>query len=44
MDRYVEKYDPDKTADDYLSAAPGVIVRIEPEAVAAWDYADESFV
>jgi len=36
------RYDPTRP-DDYLSKEPGVIVRVVPEAVRAWDYSDEAF-
>lgn len=41
--RYVEAYDPGATAADYLLDG-GVIVRIEPMAMRAWDYADATYV
>ena len=36
------RYDPSRP-DDYLSAEPGVIVRVEAEAMRAWDYSDDDF-
>jgi len=41
--RYVEAYDPGGSASDYLLDG-GVIVRIEPTALRAWDYADAGYV
>jgi nitroimidazol reductase NimA-like FMN-containing flavoprotein (pyridoxamine 5'-phosphate oxidase superfamily) len=41
--RYVEAYDPGATAADYLLDG-GVIVRIAPIAMRAWDYADAAYV
>ena len=41
--RYVEAHDPGATVDDYLLAG-GVVVRIEPTSMRAWDYADASYV
>jgi hypothetical protein len=41
--RYVEAYDPGASASDYLLDG-GVIVRIEPTAMRAWDYADAAYV
>jgi hypothetical protein len=40
--RYVEAYDPGATPADYLLG--GVVVRIEPTAIRAWDYADAAYV
>ena len=41
--RYVEAYDPGAKTSDYLLDG-GVIVRIEPTAMRAWDYADAAYV
>ena len=41
--RYVEAYDPAATVSDYLLEG-GVIVRIEPTTLRAWDYADATYV
>ena len=41
--RYVEAYDAAGDAADYVLDG-GVIVRIEPAAMRAWDYADPSYV
>ncbi|TMG23191.1 MAG: hypothetical protein E6H96_10185 [Chloroflexi bacterium] len=41
--RYVQAYDPAASLDDYLLDG-GVIVRIEPTTMRAWDYADEAYV
>ena len=41
--RYVAAYDPGAKASDYLLEG-GVIVRIEPTAIRAWDYADAAYV
>lgn len=41
--RYVEAYDPGAKVADYLLEG-GVIVRIEPTATRAWDYADATYV
>jgi hypothetical protein len=41
--RYVEAYDPGAPLADYLLDG-GVIVRIEPTATRAWDYADATYV
>lgn len=41
--RYVETYDPGGKVSDYLLEG-GVIVRIDPTAVRAWDYADATYV
>jgi hypothetical protein len=41
--RYVAAYDPGKSASDYL-LDDGVIVRVEPTAIRAWDYADAAYV
>jgi PPOX class probable F420-dependent enzyme len=41
--RYVEAHDPGATVDDYLLDG-GVIVRIVPTVIRAWDYADASYV
>jgi Pyridoxamine 5'-phosphate oxidase len=41
--RYVEAHDPTATVADYLLDG-GVIVRIEPTAMRAWDYADAAYV
>ncbi len=41
--RYVEAYDPGADVADYLLEG-GVIVRLEPDAIRAWDYADAAYV
>lgn len=41
--RYVEAYDPGATVEDYLLDG-GVVVRLDPTALRAWDYADASYV
>jgi PPOX class probable F420-dependent enzyme len=41
--RYVEAYDPGATPADYLLGG-GIVVRIEPTAIRAWDYADAAYV
>ena len=41
--RYVEAYDPGAKTSDYLLDG-GVIVRIKPTAMRAWDYADAAYV
>ena len=41
--RYVQAYDPAASPDDYLLDG-GVIVRIEPTTMRAWDYADAAYV
>jgi hypothetical protein len=41
--RYVETYDPGGMVSDYLLEG-GVIVRIDPTATRAWDYADATYV
>jgi hypothetical protein len=41
--RYVEAYDPGATPADYLLEG-GVVVRIEPTTMRAWDYADAAYV
>ncbi len=41
--RYVQAYDPGARVADYLLEG-GVIVRLEPEAIRAWDYADAAYV
>ena len=41
--RYVEAYDPDVPVADYLLDG-GIIVRVEPTAMRAWDYSDASYV
>jgi hypothetical protein len=41
--RYIEAHDPGATTADYLLEG-GVVVRIEPKAIRAWDYADASYV
>jgi hypothetical protein len=41
--RYVEAYDPTANASDYLLDG-GVIVRIVPSMIRAWDYADAAYV
>ena len=41
--RYIRAYDPGATAADYLLEG-GVVVRIEPTTIRAWDYADASYV
>jgi hypothetical protein len=41
--RYVQAYDPGAYLADYLHEG-GVIVRLEPEAIRAWDYADAAYV
>jgi Pyridoxamine 5'-phosphate oxidase len=40
--RYVEAHDPGATAADYLLDG-GVVVRIEPTMIRAWDYADSAY-
>ena len=42
--RFVAAYDPKATVESYLSDDPGVIVRIEPEVVTCWDYADDAMM
>jgi PPOX class probable F420-dependent enzyme len=41
--RYVEAYDPGAKPADYLLEG-GVVVRIEPTTIRAWDYADAAYV
>jgi hypothetical protein len=41
--RYIEAHDPGAEVADYLLDG-GVVVRIEPIAIRAWDYADASYV
>ena len=41
--RYVEAHDPGARVADYLLDG-GVIVRIEPTSMRAWDYADAAYV
>lgn len=41
--RYVEAYDPGATPAEYLLEG-GVVVRIEPTTMRAWDYADAAYV
>jgi Pyridoxamine 5'-phosphate oxidase len=41
--RYVEAHDPGAKTADYLLDG-GAIVRIEPTAIRAWDYADATYV
>jgi hypothetical protein len=41
--RYVQAYDPAARPNDYLLDG-GVIVRIEPTTMRAWDYADAAYV
>ena len=41
--RYVEAYDPGADLADYLLDG-GVVVRLEPETIRAWDYADAAYV
>jgi Pyridoxamine 5'-phosphate oxidase len=41
--RYVAAYDPGAKPSDYLLDG-GVIVRLEPSALRAWDYADAAYV
>ena len=41
--RYVEAHDPGASIADYLLDG-GVIVRVEPIATRAWDYADAAYV
>lgn len=41
--RYVEAHDPGARVSDYLLDG-GVIVRVEPTAMRAWDYADAAYV
>jgi PPOX class probable F420-dependent enzyme len=41
--RYVEAHDPGGSVDAYLLDG-GVIVRIDPASIRAWDYADASYV
>ena len=41
--RYVEAHDPGADLADYLLEG-GVIVRLEPDAIRAWDYSDAAFV
>lgn len=42
--RYVAAYDPTADEMDYLSRDPGVIVRVRPERIRAWDYADANLM
>ena len=41
--RYVEAYDPGGRVSDYLLDG-GVIARISPTVIRAWDYADAAYV
>ncbi|MFL5755601.1 MAG: pyridoxamine 5'-phosphate oxidase family protein [Chloroflexota bacterium] len=41
--RYVAAYDPAGKPSEYLMDG-GVIVRLEPDAIRAWDYADATYV
>jgi PPOX class probable F420-dependent enzyme len=41
--RYVTAYDPGAKASDYMLDG-GVVVRVEPTAIRAWDYADTFYV
>ena len=41
--RYVEAHDPRATTADYLLDG-GVIVRVDPSVIRAWDYADAAYV
>jgi pyridoxamine 5'-phosphate oxidase-like protein len=41
--RYVEAHDPGAKITDYLLVG-GVVVRIEPTVIRAWDYADAAYV
>ena len=41
--RYVEAYDPGADPTDYLYEG-GVVVRLEPDAIRTWDYADAAYV
>ncbi len=41
--RYVEAYDPGADPTDYVLEG-GVIVRLEPDTIRAWDYADGAYV
>lgn len=43
VSRYVEAFDPGATTSEYLLDG-GVIVRIEPTTIRAWDYADAAYV
>ncbi len=40
-DPYVRAYDPTTDVAAYLSVEPGVIVKVEPEVMNCWDYADD---
>ena len=42
--RYVAAYDPTSTVEAYVSDEPGAIVRIEPDVVTCWDYADNELM
>ena len=41
--RYVEVHDPGADLADYLYEG-GVVVRLKPDAIRAWDYADAAYV
>jgi hypothetical protein len=41
--RYVDAYDPGGNAADYLLDG-GIIVRIDPTTIRAWDYSDSTYV
>jgi PPOX class probable F420-dependent enzyme len=41
--RYIEAYDPRAKVSDYLLEG-GLVVRIEPTSMRAWDYADAGYV
>jgi PPOX class probable F420-dependent enzyme len=41
--RYVEAYDPEAAPADYLLGG-GVIVRMDPTSIRAWDYSDAAYV
>jgi Pyridoxamine 5'-phosphate oxidase len=43
VQRYVEAFDPGADIEDYLLEG-GVVVRLEPTAMRAWDYADAAYV
>jgi PPOX class probable F420-dependent enzyme len=43
VERYVAAHDPAGSVADYLLEG-GVVVRIEPTSMRAWDYADASYV
>ena len=42
--RFVAAYDSQAALASYLSEEPGVIVRIEPDVVTCWDYADDAMM